>query len=979
MALERTIINLNFAQGLQTQPDPKQIQPGELLEAVNVTFETPGQLTKRDGSAAITSSITGGGTIGAVKTFSGQEGGLFAGDGVKAYHFGGQSWLPAGYMPTGTAALHSVGIVSNTTSGVDAAWNVANDEVCVAWTASDGSAVGSQEYAVFRYSTGALLGKGRISTVLGSLRVVAVASRFVILLGDVNNRLVRFWEIACGAPATLVDRGAPVTAGMRLSDAMVFGTTVYAGGRHDAGVGDATVQSLDAANATASRQTADVVNASYELGILRNSAGVMLCYVTGANLRAAVFNDALSATVSAATTLTALAAGAIGSGAIALGALSGARTRVVWPDGATSATQLTFTMTTTDALTPSAPSVRSVYRYAVPRSRGWVDASDNLFVIERWFGTLIQVGLNPSYITMIPDDNSNHSLVATLANEVTGSYFSRGITYSGGVALFGTSDAIGTIQFVSAGTAFDITQYSAQYMAFDQASPVAPSALASGSLHVPSGQLWQSDGVNVVEHGFPILPAPPTLAQVAAVGHLADGDYLYRYCYMWVDADGIQHRSAPSAATKITIAAGGGVAAVDVTMTPPNWSNRTMVIVEIYRTLLAGTLYYECTSGQTTPPLDIPIIRDLSTDSGATAITGHRQLYTNDGTLENIEVPLPTIVVQHRDRMWAVSALQPTTLWYSKPIFPGVAVEWSDVQTQAVPTGDEPLTGIGSLDDKMAIFTKNRAFYVVGQGPGINGLNNDLQVYPLVSAQGCVNQASIGTIPEGLVFRSPKGWYLLDRGMGLSYIGSNVEAYNASLATSTFLASDTRQLRITLDSANVLCFNYNQKQWSTHAVPAAYVGSALYGSRWATATAAGVFAVENPGGGLDYQGSNVNVRVATGWISFSGLQNFERVRRMMLLFDPNASTHSTLSVSIAYDFDDTVVQTETITTAQLQGTAEGAQVLVHLTRQKCDSLKVTIQEVNASGDPDLGVRLSGLAFEVGVKRGLRKLPATRTV
>jgi len=87
MALERQIVNLNFAQGLQTQPDPKQIQPGELLIAENVTFETPGQVTKSNGATAITRDITDGTTIASNLVFGATEGGLIQGDGQRALLF----------------------------------------------------------------------------------------------------------------------------------------------------------------------------------------------------------------------------------------------------------------------------------------------------------------------------------------------------------------------------------------------------------------------------------------------------------------------------------------------------------------------------------------------------------------------------------------------------------------------------------------------------------------------------------------------------------------------------------------------------------------------------------------------------------------------------------------------------------------------------------------------------------------------------
>jgi hypothetical protein len=607
-----------------------------------------------------------------------------------------------------------------------------------------------------------------------------------------------------------------------------------------------------------------------------------------------------------------------------------------------------------------------------------VDANDNLFCAFHWAGIATVLGDNPTYIAMLPDDNTNKSLVSVLTQEPTNVQLkSRSVTVADGVAVFSAVDAVG--QTIAQTSATDVIEYAPRYLVLDQTARAAPVVAASGSIHIPGAQLWQSDGVSVVEHGFPILGSAPTCAQ-AAGGNIADGVYSYRYCYAWIDADGITHRSAPSPATSFTVAAGGGTARVNATCSPPNWTNRSQISIELYRTVASGTLYYLTSSMLLNPPgVTNGVAADFSSDA---SILDNRQLYTTDGTLENIEIPAPSIIAQHRDRIWGVSAFQPAVLWYSKPVFPGVPVEWSDAQTLAVPTGGEGITGIASLDDKLAVFTASRAFYVVGQGPGTNGLNNDLAVYPIVSASGCVSQASIGLIPEGIVVRSAKGFYLLSRSLELSYIGSPVELYNdASVyeARASYLSLSTRQARFALSGGTgpVLCYNYNQHQWSTILPPAGapFLGFASYGGLMAGVQFDGTVYLESTSSKL-MGATNVNIKVSTGWIAFAGLQNFERVRRLMVLFARNVATTGTLTVQVAYNFDDAVVQTATISAAQLQS---DTQALIHLARQKCDSIRVTITENNSSGVSDAGVSLSGLAFEVGVKRGLRKLPATQTV
>ena len=49
MALQKQILNINFAQGLDTKTDDKQVPPGRFLELENSVFTKAGLLQKRNG------------------------------------------------------------------------------------------------------------------------------------------------------------------------------------------------------------------------------------------------------------------------------------------------------------------------------------------------------------------------------------------------------------------------------------------------------------------------------------------------------------------------------------------------------------------------------------------------------------------------------------------------------------------------------------------------------------------------------------------------------------------------------------------------------------------------------------------------------------------------------------------------------------------------------------------------------------------
>jgi len=117
-------------------------------------------------------------------------------------------------------------------------------------------------------------------------------------------------------------------------------------------------------------------------------------------------------------------------------------------------------------------------------------------------------------------------------------------------------------------------------------------------------------------------------------------------------------------------------------------------------------------------------------------------------------------------------------------------------------------------------------------------------------------------------------------------------------------------------------------------------------------------------------GAFISMRLRTGWIQFAQVQGFQRIWEILLLGEYK-SAH-TLQVQIQFDFNSTVAQTMTIT----PGSTVPYQWSFSPSRQKCESMRLTIQDVytNTIGE---SYDLSNLAFYLGIKRGLNKLPATQ--
>jgi hypothetical protein len=137
----------------------------------------------------------------------------------------------------------------------------------------------------------------------------------------------------------------------------------------------------------------------------------------------------------------------------------------------------------------------------------------------------------------------------------------------------------------------------------------------------------------------------------------------------------------------------------------------------------------------------------------------------------------------------------------------------------------------------------------------------------------------------------------------------------------------------------------------------------------------------------------IQMTLQTPWIKLQGLQGFGRIYRMSLLGEYR-SEHE-LNVEMAYDYNDFTTHTLTFNTADsLGGSVYGSdsyygetspyggtsdfvyQFRSRVPRQKMQSLRLTISDSSTTGE---SYSISDLALEVGIKSGLYKLPAAKTV
>jgi hypothetical protein len=502
---------------------------------------------------------------------------------------------------------------------------------------------------------------------------------------------------------------------------------------------------------------------------------------------------------------------------------------------------------------------------------------------------------------------------------------------------------------------------------------VSKQAIAE-NLHIASGSLMMYDGLNVVEHGFHTFP--PELIQVSSgsSGRILAGLYGYVVVYSWTDNQGQVHRSAPSSIITTTLT--GTTSSVGLFIEPLSLTAKNNCIIEVYRTAANGSIFYRIDSnylGSSSFPLLNEGLSSTTkiqfTDTFAdTEITGNQQLYTT-GEIENIIAPSPRALSVYKNRLLLIPADDRTTNWYSKQVIPGSPAELNDSFVQNTDQSSGPIISTVQLDDKEILFKGKNIYYVVGSGPAASGSDNDFSDPTLIATDvGLVDLASIIQMPLGIMFKSEKGVYLLDRSMAVQYIGSKVQDYNSLTVISSQLIANVNQVRFMLSSGQAIVYDYFVNEWSVFTNHSC-VDTMISGSIFYYLRSDGTVLKETDGVYSD-NGSFISMKVKTGWLSFAGLQGFQRIWQMLLLGE-YISAHN-LQLDVSVDFVSAIVQTKTFNPS-----ANPYQWRLNFTIQKCETMQVTIQDVFTT---TLGesYSLSNLAFDVGVKKGLNKIGQARS-
>lgn len=494
------------------------------------------------------------------------------------------------------------------------------------------------------------------------------------------------------------------------------------------------------------------------------------------------------------------------------------------------------------------------------------------------------------------------------------------------------------------------------------------------------------DGVQFVEEGFHHAPQIINNGSAAAAGPygpFAAGTASFVFTEAWTDAQGNFHESAPSTAVTVTFT--GPLPYLSVTVVRPP-TRKPGSKLRVYRTKISSTdtsLYLTVTESGTVVTSDV-------------TLASSEQLYTAGNVLPNTPAPACRDISTFQRRLVLTGCEEGERVYWSKQSTPGYAVEFTvDDPTHQTQLPDTLGNAVCSeeMDGKLFVVADGGVGVLYGNGPDPTGTQGQYSdVSTIITEIGCDPNSprSLVRTPEGLWFRATQGLRLITRSgtLGRSqdgkYAGSEVDSLVSGPCVGVVSKSKQQARFYQTDNSvsSVLVWDFQWQQWTrfTGVVSADAVAtpSEVYHG---TTDASNVALVRrfNDAAMQDVNTSvstvNFSGVVKTPWLSFAGIQGFQRLYRLMLLGQAPSTCNFNIVGAVTYDFDDT--RTDSFTAPFVAPSSGRVQIQHHFAVQKCESAQITL--TLTTNDPaKVGrLRLTDLTLQVGAKGGYFKLPSSQ--
>lgn len=554
----------------------------------------------------------------------------------------------------------------------------------------------------------------------------------------------------------------------------------------------------------------------------------------------------------------------------------------------------------------------------------------------------------------------------------------------------------------------------------------AVSGQLSETTYIAGGLLGTYDSKQAVSAGFPNFPEGIRPTRVALGGALTIGVHYVCAVYEWTDGTGNRWQSAPSIPVPVTITVGTDHIDVLVPTTQLAQSagyDATISTLEVvcYMTAAAGLTFYRTANTNYLPLQNNRAVSVVTFNIGAVAmtddvLTGNELLYTQPlvggSTLPTIQPGPVSAFAAGESRLVYLKADQPFRYGISQKVLPNTGLQFNEALGGELPAESGGGVAVAFLDEKIILFGKRRIYVVYGNPPDSAGNNNGLSAPQDIQCDvGCSDVRSVlSEVPGGIIFKSEQGWHMLKRDLSVEYIGSGVSDYDSYAVRSAVLMEDRKEARFSLASGVTLVFSTLVNEWSVFIYGNTSVddsnGYQLADAIWWPATRRYTWISTSVGLNNDVPhafddtiGANAAVKfftiARTGFLKLGALEGFQRVR--WLYFTGSCPTadlatlNSTIAMTVyfndAYD-NPSLPYTVSFLTATLKAfavvTGQSVDFRHKIQLQKSKSIAFQFAEqTNAPIAPETQSSalqgLQAMALEVGLKKGVRRMPFPNTV
>lgn len=522
---------------------------------------------------------------------------------------------------------------------------------------------------------------------------------------------------------------------------------------------------------------------------------------------------------------------------------------------------------------------------------------------------------------------------------------------------------------------------------FEQSNQFRSSSI-NGGLYTVGGILQSYDKRQYVEHGFLVYPEIISVTGSTTGGSLGIGTYWYVATYEWVDNNG--NRQTSNVSPPIEVITSTATSSATIVIPTLRLTRKSNVQIHLYRTSANGLELNRVTS-YTAPVLNNPAVDSVSiTDTVSDAYAASSgALYTQPLILSPPQVipndapPACSIIESYGDRLWLAGLDNPYQLWYSQQTIQGSPAQFSALLTLNMDADGGGITGLKRMDQELIIFKSNAIFYFTGQGPDSTGSNSDYQdpVQIPTGGVGCMNTASLVLTPDGIMFDSGQGIYLLNRAFNLIYIGSPVEGIYGTIGVIQSADFQPSQWVIFVTTSGTsLVYDIIYKQWSTFTNQVSVDGDVWIGDNQNH-----VFV--NPNGQVYEQqeaysdnGAPIITSLTTAWLDpraagAQGIGGYFRFYHLFLL----GTWYGAHTLEVAAEAD--YVEAGFVPYPAIpvpSAPTEAYQYRIDVL-YKGQSIRFTITDSFPGNVPSQGFALSQMSMIIGVKGGAMKLPASQQV